>query len=299
MEAATQAKLRVLLLEDSVTDAQLVEDALREAGMNPAARRVQTREAFVQGLGEFKPDVILADYTLPAFDGLKALRLAKEICPQTPLIMVTGTLGDDVAVGLLREGARDYILKDRLSRLAPAVRRALEEARVETARQEAEEKYRALFDQARDGIVLADLESGRVVDCNAEFERQTGRTLEQLRRLAVWELRAPDRIESGRRDFEQFRKDGSGADSELEFRRPDGSELEVELRPRIIQLRGGRYVQAISRDITERRRAEATLREQLEELRQFQKVTVDRELRLQELEAEVRRLKARKPSAAK
>jgi PAS domain S-box-containing protein len=295
---ADVAALDVLILEDAAGDAKLVERALRAGGVEFAARRTEGREDFHKALLERRPDAILADYKLPEFDGLAALRMARELYPDTPVIIVTGTLSDEAAVQLLREGAADYILKDRLSRLAPAVRRAIDEARIEAARREAEEKYRVLFTEARDGIALLDPESGAIADCNPEFERQTGRTLLQLQAASIWDL-GPRASMDGVRRALAAGPGGGGVEAELEFHRADGTEIAVELRAKTIDLRGRRYVQALFRDVTERRRAERELREQLDELRRFQKVTVDREIRLEELEAELARLRKRSPVAAR
>lgn len=151
--------LRILLLEDNPDDAEFIERSLQRAHVAFTARRVESREEFVQALGEFSPDLILADHNLPAFDSHSALRIAKECAPNTPVIVVTGVLGDELAVELLKDGASDYILKDRLSRLAPAVRRALDEARAKAeelnakaALHESEERFRLAMKGANDGL---------------------------------------------------------------------------------------------------------------------------------------------------
>jgi DNA-binding NtrC family response regulator len=131
-------KIEILILEDVARDAELIEDGLRAGGIDFSARRVETREDFLQCLREQRPDVILADCNLPQFDARSALKLATELAPQAPVIIVTGTIVDEAAVELLREGAADYILKDRLSRLPSAVRRALAEADAARERKEAE-----------------------------------------------------------------------------------------------------------------------------------------------------------------
>ena len=114
-----------------------------------SARRVETRDAFIRELEEFAPDIVLADYKLPTFDGLAAVRIVRERRPYVPVIIVTGTLGDELAVDLLREGACDYVLKGRLARLALAVRRALEYARAEIERREADRLLHEQLDELR------------------------------------------------------------------------------------------------------------------------------------------------------
>src|SRR5205085_9618506 len=121
------AAIRVLLLEDSPLDAELILASLRAGGLEVDARRVDTREDFEQALGGC-PDLILADYSLPGFDGISAMHLARERCPEVPFVFVTGALGEELAIETLRGGATDYVLKGRLERLVPAVRRALRES---------------------------------------------------------------------------------------------------------------------------------------------------------------------------
>ena len=125
----TACPLRLLLLEDNPADAELNERVLRRAGLEFESRRVETREDFLAALDDLKPDAILADFGLPHFDGLTAMCLAHERDPDWPFIFVTGALGEESAVELLRNGANDYILKDRLTRLPEALTRALETTR--------------------------------------------------------------------------------------------------------------------------------------------------------------------------
>ena len=135
-----QRALTILMLEDIPEEAELLERELRKSGLVFTATRVQTRAAFCEALDELAPDLVLADSKLPAFDGRSALQIVRRRDPHLPVIMVTGALGDEAAVELLIAGASDYVLKDRLARLAPAVQRALAEAAGSRARQEAEEK---------------------------------------------------------------------------------------------------------------------------------------------------------------
>jgi signal transduction histidine kinase len=141
--------LRILLVEDNAPHAQLVEHFLRESGLQFQLTRVETRDAFVEALEQRPPDMILSDYALPSFDGYSALALAREKAAHVPFIFVTGTMGEEVAIETLKNGATDYVLKTRLGRLGPAVARAMREAADRTQRQRAEEKLRRSLDQLR------------------------------------------------------------------------------------------------------------------------------------------------------
>jgi signal transduction histidine kinase len=140
----TQNPLRVLHLEDSADDAALVEVALREDDLTPAITRVETRNAFASELERGNFDIVLADYNLPGFDGVAAQRVAAECCPHLPFIFVSGSIGEEHAIERVKAGATDYVLKDRLNRLPPAVRRALAEAAERAERRRADDEVRRL-----------------------------------------------------------------------------------------------------------------------------------------------------------
>src|SRR6266478_1687046 len=134
--------LRVLHLEDDVRDTELVQATLEGEGIQSELTRVETEQDFLAALKRESLDLILADYTLPSFDGLSALRIAQQHSPDVPFIFVSGTLGEDVAIEALKTGATDYVLKTRLARLGPAVTRALGEAREKAERARAETALR-------------------------------------------------------------------------------------------------------------------------------------------------------------
>src|SRR6478609_538224 len=134
--------LRVLHLEDDVRDTELVQATLEGEGIQSELTRVEREQDFLAALKRGDVDLILADYTLPSFDGLSALRIAQQRAPEVPLIFVSGTLGEDVAIEALKTGATDYVLKTRLARLGPAVSRALREAREKADRARAETALR-------------------------------------------------------------------------------------------------------------------------------------------------------------
>jgi DNA-binding NarL/FixJ family response regulator len=135
-------ELHILILEDVTTDAELIQDELREAGMVFTPSWVKDKVSYVKALDEFSPDIILSDYSLPSFDGLSALKLAVKSCPDVPFIFVSGALGEETAIELLKQGATDYVLKSRLSRLGPAVSRALQEAKERKERKMATEELK-------------------------------------------------------------------------------------------------------------------------------------------------------------
>src|SRR5437870_3027664 len=114
--------VRILMLEDAPEDAALVQREMRKAGIDFSAQVVDEEGPFLAGLAQFRPDLVLSDNSLPRMDGASALRITRETSPELPFIFVTGSMGEERAIEMLRGGATDYVLKDRLSRLVPAVR---------------------------------------------------------------------------------------------------------------------------------------------------------------------------------
>ena len=147
---ATGGSIRILLLEDSDFDAELVIRELRKGRLTFVWHRVQTREEYRVALTSYLPDLILVDYKLPDFDGGQAIVMAKEICPDVPAIVVTGAVGEDTAIELFKKGATDFVLKDRMSgRLVSAVERAIAEASNRVARRQVEEQQSQLNAELR------------------------------------------------------------------------------------------------------------------------------------------------------
>ncbi len=143
----SEADLRILIVEDQEADAILIQRELRRQGLTLTFRRVESDEAFVRALREFAPDIVLSDCSLPGFSGLEALAILRQELPGVPLIFVSGTVGEEQAVELLKLGATDYVLKDNLSRLPTAINRALREGQLEREGRRAEEYYRAILDK--------------------------------------------------------------------------------------------------------------------------------------------------------
>jgi signal transduction histidine kinase len=145
---AEKQALRIVLVEDSENDVELIRHALLDAGLVLSMVTVQHPELFQAELAR-PPDIILSDYVLPQFDGATALQLAKQNAPEVPFIFVTGGVGEEVVIEMLKQGATDYVLKNRLARLGPAVNRALREADQRRENQRAQERLRRSHDQLR------------------------------------------------------------------------------------------------------------------------------------------------------
>jgi PAS domain S-box-containing protein len=175
-------KERILILEDSADDSELIERELRRGGVEFVSKLATNERTFTEGLKEFAPSLILSDFNVPGLDGFTALKLVQQFCPETPCIVVSGVLGEEIAVETLQRGATDYVLKDRLYRLVPAARRALQERELRAQRRQAEEATResearnaAIMHSALDAIVTMD-HQGRILEFNPAAEKIFGYT---------------------------------------------------------------------------------------------------------------------------
>src|SRR5437762_2381120 len=174
-------EIQILIVEDEVTDAVLINRELRKSGLNFQSRRVDTKEEFLIALAQHPPDLILSDHGLPAFDGFSALAIAREKAPNVPFIFVTGSLGEETTIKALKSGAADYILKHHLTNLAPAVHRALVQAEerakrreAEAALQRSEERFRLLVESVKDYAIYMLDPDGRILTWSAGVESIEG-----------------------------------------------------------------------------------------------------------------------------
>ncbi len=154
--------LRLLIVEDSPADAELIQRELRRAGISFTSRLVKGKKEFNQSLADFQPQVILSDFKMPGFDGLAALEIARTKAPDTPFIFVSGSIGEEKAIEMLAQGASDYIFKDNLARLGPAVKRVIEAARLKLEKKKSDEELQRHIDELRLMAEAAD----RFIDIN-------------------------------------------------------------------------------------------------------------------------------------
>src|SRR5262245_2680237 len=165
--------LRILILEDEPADEIFIVHELQRGGLASTSKTADTWENFEAKLTEFKPHLVLSDHKLPGYTGTEALAFARRQFPELPFILVTGALGEERAVEAIRAGATDYVLKDCLAQLVPAVLRAMREAEHGARRHEAEERYRSIFENAIEGIFQTTLD-GRYLTANPALARMFG-----------------------------------------------------------------------------------------------------------------------------
>ncbi len=267
--------IQILLVEDSEADGLLLVANLEAQGLVFNLLRVERLEPLQAELSKPGWDILLTDFDLPGMDGYQVIREAARLAPDLPCILLSGQIGEEAAVESLRVGARDFVCKDRLARLYPAIQRELGEnllrARAEATQRElrtSEDRFRAITAAALDGIVMVDPE-GRISFWNRAAERIFGYTEVEALGSDVLDLVGPARFQAQDRSaFRHFQATGLGAAigkvTELNARRKDGSEFPVEFSLAAIQDGSAWHAVGVVRDITDRKAQERAQFEHLQ-----------------------------------
>ena len=269
--------LRVLIVEDSEDDSLLLVLELERGGYDLTHECVETAEALRAALDRQAWDLIISDYSLPQFSAPSALELLQQTGLDVPFILVSGTIGEEVAVSALKAGAEDFIVKGNLARLVPAIQRALREAegrrarrRAEQALRESEERTRLVIENALDAVVTVD-SGGLLTGWNAQAEAIFGWSREEAIGRPLADTLIPPRYRAAHlRGWQHFLMTGEGPilDRRIEIAalHRDGHELPVELSVSLLRSEGTFTFSAFIRDITERKQAEQALAKQAGEL---------------------------------
>jgi diguanylate cyclase (GGDEF)-like protein/PAS domain S-box-containing protein len=262
-------RLRVLIVEDSEDDAELLLIEIRRAGYEPEYRLVQTRDDMSAALDQQGWDVILSDYNMPHFSALGALGLLHDRNLDIPFLILSGAIGEETAVAAMKAGAHDYVMKGNLARLLPAIERELREAGERAARRlaeralaDSEARYRTIVDTANDAIVAVDAE-GRITYLNQRAPEMLGcDASDLLGQPFTGILQEPDRVDWERRLANL--EEGTRMLYDVRLRRCDGEELWALNSCSPLLSETGRFAGAIAmlKDVTERKQAEAALAHQ-------------------------------------
>ncbi len=267
--------LRVLIVEDSEFDAQMMVSLLRKAGYDVVSRRVETADAMREALRSETWQLVLADYNLPDFNAPAALQILQRTGLDLPFIIVSGGIGEDIAVACMKAGAHDYLMKGSLSRLAPAVDRELREAANRAGQRESrramiesERRYRLLWETCPDAVLLMDTE-GKILFANPAVYDVFGFTPdeligENLQAIQPESLRGAHGVGIARYLATGAHKLNWRA-TETTGRRKNGVEFPIEVSFSDMELDGHRRFVGFIRDITQRLRAERELREHEEQ----------------------------------
>jgi diguanylate cyclase (GGDEF)-like protein/PAS domain S-box-containing protein len=257
--------LKILLLEDLATDVELVSRQLRGGGLRCEIACVVDEPSFVRGLDEFVPDLILSDFSLPQFDGLSALDIARARRPDIPYIFVSGTIGEERAIESIKRGATDYVLKSNLRRLPAVITRALNEARERAARRQAEqalrtseERFRLLVNGVSDYAIFMLDPAGKVVSWNTGAERLLGYSEPEVsgRAFAAFHCLEPA-SRTGSRPEEYLDRAAATGHLQIEglLARKDGTRFwaHVSITPLYEKGASVRGFAVVTRDVTERK----------------------------------------------
>jgi PAS domain S-box-containing protein len=274
--------IRILHLEDEAADAALVEAMLKSAGMVCQITRAQSGDAFADALRQSEYDIILADFRLPAYDGMSALRLAQQLARDVPFIFVSGVMSEDAAIEGLTQGATDYVLKDKLTRLEPAVKRALLDAenrhelkRAEEALRESEERLRLTLEAIDDGLWDWNITTDNAVFSPRWYSMLGYEPYELAQNYDSWKsLVHPEDIDRAEREINAHIASGEGCAIEIRMLTKAGSWRWVLTRGRVVERDAdGHPIRMVGThsDITDRKRAE----ESLPESQQMLKLVLD------------------------
>ena len=256
----TKQPLHALIVEDSEDDTDLLLDGLQRSGAYEIThQRVETAEALRTALDRKSWDVLFCDFTMPNFSGHSALEIVKKRDLDLPFIFVSGTLGEDVAVQAMKEGAHDYVMKNNLARLIPAMERGLGEANSRRQHRQAEHdmrtseyKYRHLFESLGDAAFLIEMETGLIVDTNPQAEALLGRSREEILGMMENQLYPLQRKHS---------RDSVRA-IETIIHRKSGTIVPVHVSFSEFELNGRQVLLALIHDLTSRKRSEKKMQEQ-------------------------------------
>lgn len=256
--------LRILIVEDVPSDAELAERELRNSGLQFTSVRVDTKEGFLKALEEFQPHLVISDYAMPEFDGMQALKLSLEHDARIPFIILTGSMNEETAVACMKAGATDYVIKDHLPRLPFAVREALAKKAVEEELAESEKRYRLFVETAKEGVWSMDSEY-----CTTFVNKATGDMLgyepdEMLGRRVDTFMFPEDLVDHSKKM--EDRKHGRDSTYERRFRCKNGKTVWVIVSARVVLDEQGNFAGsfAMVTDITDRKQAEEALRIQSE-----------------------------------
>lgn len=268
----------VLSLEDSDLDFEIISEQLIKAGYNLDLSRAKEKDEFIVLIQTHRYDLILADYNLPRFDAFEALELCQEHCPDIPFICVSGTIGETKAIELLKNGATDYVLKDRLERLPFAINRAIKEAnehmqkkQVEQSLLMSEEKYRNIFENVQDVFYQTDL-NGMILEISPSIKNISDLTRNELIGKYVYDFYFyPHEREHL---LATITEKGVIRDYEIRFKNRQGEIRQTSVNARLIYNSKGQadHIDGIIRDITEQKQAEEAIRQSEAELNFAQQI---------------------------
>ncbi len=269
--------VRLLIVEDSEFDAKIIVTTLKQGGYAPLFQRVETSVDLEEALRASTWDVIISDYNMPNFTALDALEIVQRSCLDVPFIIVSGGIGEATAVAAMKAGAHDYVMKGNQARLCPVLEREMREAsdrqarrNAEAALRESELRYRLLWETATDAVLLIDT-NGKIEFANSAVWEVFGYKSEELIGQPIQVLQPDSLREAHHRTFQNYQATGHQTAQwravETRAKRKDGLEIPVEIGIGKMALHAKTWFVGFVRDISQRKNAERTLRENAEQFR--------------------------------
>lgn len=274
----TRDPIRIIYIDDSPFDRELVRDALEREQSGFQLTLATTQHELKNYLTNSEFDLVLSDFNIAGFEGLEVIELVNEFQPNLPVVIVTGTGSEEIAVDALKMGAADYVIKtpDHIRRLHHTILQVMENQFLQQEKEKAqiliqknEEHYRALFNSARDGIALLGIDTKKIEDCNPQFEKLSGRSKDDLITQSIWNLCPVEKKDEIQNIFSGLHENRSVGSGEVEFLQPKGENVPIEFVATEVEIHDRKYLQLMARDITERKKAETELKaysERLEEM---------------------------------
>lgn len=279
-------KPRVLILEDNDDVRTILADLLSTSGYDPLT--ADNGQMALKMIEEEHPPVGIIDLMLPDMSGLEVIGEINRNYPDIECIVLTAYASQESAIKAVKLGAYNYIQKPYdVEQLLLTIRRALEKHDAEEAFRASEEKYRLLFENANDGLVLAELKTGRILDANKAAERLLGCARSDLSGKSFAQLYPDNRRDHYRKEFDRYVQSDQKADFEAQLISGNNTAVPVHIRTTVMELWGEKAVQIIIRDITERKIAEETLKERAADVKHISDLMVDSEMRILEVRKEV------------
>ncbi|MCX7027610.1 MAG: PAS domain S-box protein [Spirochaetes bacterium] len=249
--------LRILIVDDSEDDADLIIRALHSGGYDAISEVVDSSDKMLSALEHQNWDVIVSDHAMPHFNSPAALKLATQVRPLVPFIIVSGEIDLNLAVSLMRDGAKDYITKQELPRLVPAIERELHEVklrkeiqRIESALKRSETRYRRLFETAEDGMLILDAETGQILDVNPFLIRIMGYSKDNLLGKMLWDLGFFHDEEESKMAFAELQNKGYIRYENLPLETSSGKTISVEFVSNTYTVNDMKVAQCNIRDIS-------------------------------------------------
>ena len=257
--------LKILFVEDSETDMAIAQHEIRNAGIQFNSIRVETEDGFLSALNEFNPDIIISDYSMPSFDGMHALKLLLKLPLHIPYIILTGSTNEETAVQCMKAGADDYILKENLHRLVPAIESSLlkhknikEKITAKNLLLESEKRFKSLFKDNHAVMLLIELETLNIIDANYAAEIFYGWTIAELKKMKISDINT-----FNEKEFSKVIENILNAEIinfEVQHRKADGSICDVEVFISKLDFGNKIYFHTIIHDISKRKKAESELK---------------------------------------